>query len=69
MFKFITRVFNGFGFGLGMSTAFYIFPKIENMSPEEYSDYKKKIISKSRRFLIKVNNKIEENDDEDNNDK
>ena len=60
LFKIIGKVLYGFGFGLGMSTAFYVFPKIENMTPEEYEDYKKKIFRGSKRFLKEVDSKLDE---------
>jgi hypothetical protein len=60
LFKIIERMLYGFGFGLGMSTAFSVFPKIENMTPEEYEDYKKKIFRGSKRFLKEVDSKLDD---------
>ena len=63
VFKIIQKIFYGFGFGLGMSSAFYVFPKIENMTPEEYEDYKKKIFRGSKKFLKDVDSKLDDEKD------
>lgn len=60
LFKVMGKILYGFGFGLGMSTAFYVFPKIEKMTPEEYEDYKKKIFRGSKRFLKEVDSKLDD---------
>ena len=64
VFKIIQKIFYGFGFGLGMSSAFYVFPKIENMTPEEYEDYKKKIFIGSKKFLKDVDSKLDDGEED-----
>ena len=63
LFKAIEKILYGFGFGLGMSTAFYVFPKLEDMTPEEYEEHKKKIFKRSKKFLNQIDSKL--NDDEE----
>lgn len=58
LFKTFGKLFYGFGFGMGMSAAFYLFPKLEKMTPEEYDFYKKTVVKRTKRFL----SEIDEND-------
>ena len=64
----MVKFFKDLAFGFGMSTAFYIFPKVEQMTPEEYSNYRKVISNKSKKFFINVNKNFLEEDNKNKND-